>query len=314
MTEMTRNANGGAECPLCGHSAARHLLLVHTTVWRCAAPDCGLAFAVPQLDEEALARFYADLYYPANGNGREVRFENTPDSILRQVFQKLESRFDSLGGLRLLDYGCGRGPLLRVSLEFGMQPAGIEQDPEARAVAAKIPGAAVYQSIDDLQNAEAGAQFDLITLWTVVEHLRNPWADLARLRALLCPGGWMLISTMDIRCLRARIEREHWENYENPTHLYYFDRISLARAIRAAGFSEFSEWKVKISYAHHGFVRRWLYRIVFALGLADGLFYLCKRIGQVERTEDTTSGVNHASAQPDQRPEDSKRFRVGPLT
>jgi SAM-dependent methyltransferase len=179
--------------------------------------------------------------------------------------------------LRLLDYGCGRGVLLGVSLEFGLQPEGVEADAVARAIAAKASGREIHESLDELESSNPNPNFDLIILWTVIEHLRNPWAELARLRNLIRPGGWLLLSTMDIRCLRARLETKKWENYENPTHLYYFDRQSLSRAIRAAGFSEFSEWKLRLRHAHHGTLRRWLYNISFWMGWADGLYFLCRR-------------------------------------
>ena len=280
------------KCSLCETQATLFLRLIHTDVWECRAPSCGLQFAFPQLGEEALARAYSHLYYPPAGNEDGITFENTPDRVLNQIFQKLEQRLGSLRGLQLLDYGCGRGKLLRAAKEFGMQPVGIEQDPQARAIAGRLPGAAIYANASDLRAAGEIGQFDVITMWTVIEHLRSPWEDLASLHSLLRPGGSLLISTMDISCLRARIERRRWENYENPTHLYYFDRISLSRTIQAAGFSNFSEWRLKLSYDHHGFARRWLYKMMFDLRLADGLFFVCKRDLQVNSGEDTTGGLH----------------------
>ena len=289
------------KCPLCGSGTKKHLLLPHTTTWRCGALDCGLEFADPQLDDAALARAYSDLYYPVNGDFSEVQFENTPDDVLRQFFRLLETRIGRLQSMRLLDYGCGRGALFRVSLEFGMRPVGIEQDAEARAIARSIPGATVYQGVDDLEMVEPGSQFDLIILWTVIEHLRSPWSQLERLRTFLRPGGWLLVSTMDIRCLRARIERASWENYQNPTHLYYFDRVSLARVIQEAGFEEFSQWEPRISYPHHGNLRRLLHGITSVLGLADGLYFLCKGHAAPEGRVDSRSARRPISAIPDGR-------------
>lgn len=268
-------AGNGRACPLCGYPAARDLALAHTIVWKCTALDCGLQYANPQLTEKDLARAYTELYYPGKENAREVRFENTPDDILRQVFSQLETRLGNLQGLRLLDYGCGRGPLLRVSLEFGLRPTGIESDPHARATAAKVTGAPIYDGVEELRDTEPGAQFDLIILWTAIEHLRRPWSDLRELRGLLRSGGWLLLSTMNTRCLRARIERERWENYENPTHFYYFDRKSLERVIHSAGFLRAREWKPEICYPHHGTMRRRVYEISTRFGVSDGLYYLC---------------------------------------
>jgi 2-polyprenyl-3-methyl-5-hydroxy-6-metoxy-1,4-benzoquinol methylase len=274
MSDIRPTGNGSAVCPLCGRRGRSIFVLAHTVVWQCKATDCGLQFADPQPSDQELERAYRDFYYP-QGERPTIRFENTPESTLRQALRVLRERFGSLSGLRLLDYGCGRGALLRVSREFGLQPSGIESDPLARAEAVKIPGADIHSTLDELLAAAPDPYFDLITLWTVVEHLRTPWAELARLRTLLRPGGKLLLSTMNIRCLRARLERHRWENYENPTHLYYFDGKSLTRAIRAAGFEECEPWRLKIRHQHHGVLRHLLYGISFYLRLADGLYFLC---------------------------------------
>ena len=265
-----------------------HRVLPHTRVWKCASVDCSLQFAHPQPSAMELERIYRDLYYPGSRDAKAARFENTSDDILRQVLRQLEERLGRLRGLRLLDYGCGRGALLRVSLEFGLDPIGIEPDSQARAVASQISAAPVYRSLEDLSTSQPDGQFDLITLWTVIEHLRRPWEDVARLRRLLHPGGCMLISTMDVNCLRSRLEKEHWEQYENPTHLYYFDFKSLAHLVRTAGFSDLSQWRPTIRFSHHGLLRRWFYRLNLALGLADGLFCLCQQTDRPEETRKTS--------------------------
>lgn len=287
---VTSVTSRSVKCPLCGGVAAHHLFLPHTSVWKCAAPECSLEFAHPQLDDRQLARAYTDFYYPTNGNGNGhcVRFENTSDSVVHQVFQHLEKRFGTLAGLRLLDYGCGCGSLMRVSIEFGLRPTGIESDPQARSVAAKASGAAVYENLEGLCAEEPQTQFDLIVLMTVIEHLRRPWDDLARMRTLLRPRGLLFISTNDVRCLRARIRRNRWEQYLNPTHLYYFERGSLARVIRNAGFPELSEWRLNIRFPHHGLLRRWLYNSTCAVKLSDGLYYLCSKSSFRETERDAS--------------------------
>lgn len=279
MIQKRSTENAAGNCPLCGRPRNFVFALAHSVVWQCTSSDCGLQFADPQPSEEALERAYTDLYYPPEGAG-EVKFENTDDDTFRQAFRKIQARLGDLRGLRLLDYGCGRGALLRIAREFGMQPTGIETDSLACAAAAKIPGASAYAGLAELRASEPDARFDLIILWTVIEHLRNPWDELAHLRAILRPEGSLLIFTMDIHCLRARLERQKWESYENRTHLFYFDPKSLQRAAREAGFSESIHWRLKLRHPHHGIIRRWLYHITFALRLADGLYILCRATSQ----------------------------------
>jgi 2-polyprenyl-3-methyl-5-hydroxy-6-metoxy-1,4-benzoquinol methylase len=263
-------------CPLCGSTAEYYFGLPHTSVRQCSARTCRLQFADPQLDDRSLRQAYENLYYPAEGNGQPIQCENTSEDILRQVFSQLEQRVGALRGLRLLDYGCGVGALLRVASEFAVRPTGIETDAQARATAATTTGLPVYQNLEQLSANEPDIRFEVIVLWTVIEHLRRPWEDLARLRRFLAPDGWLLLSTMNVRCLRARIQRYRWDQYRNPTHLYYFDPRSLARVIQRSGFLEFSHWPLRIEYPHHGALRRSLHYAGVATGFADGIYYLCR--------------------------------------
>jgi SAM-dependent methyltransferase len=235
-----------------------------------------LEFAFPQLGEIELSRCYTTLYYPDGGN-QKVTFENSSEDVLQQFFDQLSLRLGPPNGRRLLDYGCGYGRLLRIAKERGFQPTGIETDRVARQACRDKSGSDVFESIEELQMSQPRAEFDLIILWTVIEHLREPWVDLARLRALLSPGGWLYVSTMDIGCLRARLEGRRWEHYANPTHLFYFDNVSLRNAFLTAGFSNPLRWHLKFRFPHHGILRRVLYNVSSSLGLADGLIYICQK-------------------------------------
>jgi 2-polyprenyl-3-methyl-5-hydroxy-6-metoxy-1,4-benzoquinol methylase len=263
------------KCPLCGSESARKFAWHHTTIWRCRADDCRLRFAFPQLAEEELALAYSTHYYRSTTNNDANVYEETPRLLVQQLFSQLERSLGNLRGSRVLDYGCGRGPICRVALEFELIPTGIEPDPLARSAAAEQLRIPVYANIENLCSDVASPQFDVIILWQVIEHLRVPWHDLHALRRLLHPQGKLVIGTMNANCLRASIERSHWTHYRNPTHFYYPDRNSLRRILTSAGFSEVTEWKPQFRYPQHGALRRSLYAINNHFGIADGLYYLC---------------------------------------
>ncbi|MGB8322336.1 MAG: class I SAM-dependent methyltransferase [Candidatus Acidiferrum sp.] len=276
---MIKGQRIGGACPLCRHGSSLLFSLAHTTVWKCSAETCGLEFAFPQLDDADLSRAYTTLYYPDGVAEQNVRFENTSEGVLRQFFDQLSSRLGPGYGKRLLDYGCGHGRLLQIAKERGFQTTGIERDSVARRGAQEKSGSRVFAGIEELLMSDSNAEFDLIILWTVIEHLREPWVDLTKLRALLAPGGWLYLSTMDIRCLRARVEGEKWENYANPTHLFYFDATSLKKTLVTAGFANPQRWHLKFRYPHHGFFRRSLFHVLRLLGLSDGLTFICEKDG-----------------------------------
>jgi len=261
-------------CPVCRTEAVHHLALPHTEVVRCSSAHCGLQFALKQLEDKELSQAYRSFYYPSNGQAPRLQFPSTPTGVLRQMFRQLQNRMPPFEGLRLLDYGCGLGSLLVVAREFGFTPEGIEQDPVACHEASATVGNRIYRSIDDLSRHDPAARFDLVTVWNVIEHLREPWADLQQLRRLLRPGGSLLVTTMNVHCVRARLEGSKWENYANPTHFYYFDRRSLQRLIRHAGFGSVKEWKPHLRHPHHGTMRTLFYDVSNYIGVSGVVFYL----------------------------------------
>src|SRR5260370_5340367 len=179
------------DCPLCGHKATRRLLLSHTAVLKCANTQCRLMFAYPQLDSDQLDAAYRHFYYPAS-DAQSAIYENTDNEILTQMFTRASLQFGSLAGKSLLDYGCGLGRLCRTAGNSSLRATRVDFDGYARQAASKIPGLRVYPDIGHLRSADPDARFDIITMWEVVEHLRQPWRELREVLRLLHPDGWLL--------------------------------------------------------------------------------------------------------------------------
>lgn len=236
------------------------------------AAGCSLQFADPQPDDVALADAYRRLYYPV-GSGKHPVFENTPREVIEQALRGISQRLGSASRLRMLDYGCGKGELSKVAADLGFAPVGIEQDPEARRKIESESLFPVYSDLESLVRKDPGSQFDLVLLWTVIEHLRRPWDDLARLRGLLTKGGRLVASTANAAGLKARMLNARWDNYWNPTHLYYFTPQSLRVVFERAGLAAVEEWRLNISYGNHGFLRRGLHAFLTAARLDGDLFF-----------------------------------------
>ncbi len=260
-------------CPLCNSRAKRHLTLAHSSVWECAASCCGLQFAMPQLEEAQLRAAYASLYYPDAEDCHVARYENTPDSVLRQVLRQIDAKFGPLIGKEVLDYGCGTGSLCHVAIECGARPVGVEADPNARKAVRRAGLFPVYEGLETLQNDRGGSPFDFIFLWEVIEHLREPWRELAELRKLLRRGGRIVISTPNASGLKACLLRRRWGNYMNPTHFYYFAPGSLRLALETAGFEEIVQLHFGIRYPDHGAIRSAFHRVLLRSRLDGELLF-----------------------------------------
>lgn len=72
-------------------------------------------------------------------------------------------------------------------------------------------------------------------MWDVIEHLGDPAGELAMANRLLRPGGTLVVHTMDIDSLFARVMKDRWP-WLMEMHLFYFSRQTLCRMVESAGF------------------------------------------------------------------------------
>jgi 2-polyprenyl-3-methyl-5-hydroxy-6-metoxy-1,4-benzoquinol methylase len=223
-------------CCLCGCDESRERFREGPfRVVDCAS--CGLTYVTPRLAGDLVERVYGEDYW----RSREPRSHGYADylgdaALYRRTFgrrwRSLRAHLPRPG--RALDVGCAGGFFLDVLLQEGWDALGLEPSAEmARRVAARLGPARVLRAT--LEEAElAPGTFDLVTLWDVLEHLRDPVAALVRVRELLRPGGRVVLETQDVRALFARLLGRRWQHYKHREHLVHFHRGTLARALEAA--------------------------------------------------------------------------------
>ena len=68
----------------------------------------------------------------------------------------------------------------------------------------------------------------------VLEHLADPVGALRRLRPLL-DEGVLVLSTVNVNSIHARVRRESWPWFIR-SHLYYFSPETLGQVLSSAGF------------------------------------------------------------------------------
>jgi 2-polyprenyl-3-methyl-5-hydroxy-6-metoxy-1,4-benzoquinol methylase len=208
-------ASGAYNCTSFGHRS-------HPPIWACQA--CGLLFQWPVRPEEELVRAYEEVVDPLYMAERENR-------IL--TFRRVLGLLGPGRGRRLLDVGAYCGYFLEVAREGDFAAEGLELSRWA-ASHARAQGFAVHgQTLSE--RARSGSQYDLITLWDVVEHFADPRRELEAAFRLLRPGGLIYVSTIDAGSLVARLLGRHWP-WLMDMHLYYFDRSTLPVLLEEAGF------------------------------------------------------------------------------
>jgi 2-polyprenyl-3-methyl-5-hydroxy-6-metoxy-1,4-benzoquinol methylase len=134
---------------------------------------------------------------------------------------------------RLLDVGCATGDLLVVARERGYDAEGLELSSWSAEIATQR-GFTIHRERLEAMARRAPGSYDVITLMGVIEHFSEPLLELARLRALLRPGGVLVLWTGDVDSVTSRVLGRKWWYWQGQ-HIQYFTQRSLRLLIGSAG-------------------------------------------------------------------------------
>ncbi len=189
---------------------------------------CGLVYASPRPGPNKVMEIYQaveDQLYVEEREGRVLTFE--------YHLRPLEKFTGPPEGRRLLDVGAHTGVFVEIAMAHGWDAWGVE--PSIWAVEqARAQGLEVCQGTLEDGSFDAGS-FSVVTMWDVVEHLTDPMTTLRAAWRVLEPGGLLVIHTIDIDSLFARLMGARWP-WLMEMHLYYYSRRTLAASLNKAGF------------------------------------------------------------------------------
>lgn len=152
----------------------------------------------------------------------------------------LLDRFGVDGG-RVLDVGCGYGFLLgRLSRE-GLEPVGLELSPHAGSKAVEHSGCPVVVASAENDLPLTSNVFDAVTLFDVVEHVRDVDRSLGELYRVLRPGGRLFMITLNRHSAARPLLGRSWSWYKDPTHVHMFSPADLRRLALEEGFEVVGE-------------------------------------------------------------------------
>ena len=136
---------------------------------------------------------------------------------------------------RLLDVGCGFGHFVRWAVEHGWDGFGSDFDPWARQ-------RSVVPDRVRADPADFTGTFDVVTLWDVLEHVREPIEFAAGLRPRLRPGGRLLVGSPNFAALQLRwplLRRDpaRFHDLVRPEeHVVQFTEAGITLTLERAGY------------------------------------------------------------------------------
>ena len=187
--------------------------------------DCGLAFANPGHESAELESLYdEDGLWAASRSNTEAPSDPSSSSMAR-LFSTIANDLNVLSpptDSAVLDIGCGDGGLLNGLQRLGWHTYGIEP-------AIKI----AFRRHTELTEVPASAQFRLIVLRHVLEHLRDPLDMLRRVERALLPGGYVFISVPNLDALPSHGDFRYC--ISDRPHISAFTRTCLVTLLARAG-------------------------------------------------------------------------------
>ena len=178
------------------------------------------------------------------GNAYREKFDQT------KVLSQLKLFYENLSGVEkkkdILDIGCGDGTFIKALIQNEYKVSGLECD----SIAVKnllSEGVDVY--LGELgQKIEMNKNFNIVTLWDLIEHINDIENAMLQLRSLVKKNGKVFILTPDsdsVFDLFATIEQRLTFNKSQRLMSICLNRYHLHR---------FSVIGLKIMLQHNGFV------------------------------------------------------------
>ena len=160
------------------------------------------------VDEAEVAKFtrLAAEWWDPNGKFRPLHVFNPVRlkfirALAAEHFGRDERSLKPFGGLTLLDIGCGGGLLSEPMARMGFTVLGADaSEKNVKIAATHAAGAGLgldYRAVTAEALAQENASFDVILNMEVVEHVADLGGFLKSCGALLKPGGFMLVATLN---------------------------------------------------------------------------------------------------------------------
>lgn len=182
----------------------------------------------------------------------------------------------------LLDVGAGNGYFVSLAArEFGLQATGLEISAEEIRFAKDVIGVQLLgQDV-----SEHRLNYDVVTCFNVLEHVADPQRFLSAVTERLKPGGLLVLTTPNPRCVHARVRGlERWNMVDPPHHINLFTRSALQqmladrklRVLRHETLSTYINFVRR--FDTQGLVlRRTFFHLLRSANLGADHFFMCRR-------------------------------------
>lgn len=187
--------------------------------------DCGLVF----LSED---KHIDDTFYENSNMHQAFNFSKWKNETLEDDTRRFNFLKNSLINKKVLDFGSGNGGFLKLAKNVSKKVLGIELE-KAVEPFYKEENIPLENNIDNIEK-----KFDVITSFHVIEHIKEPFIILEKLKELLEGNGKLIIEVPNANdALLTIYENEAFSNFTYwSCHLYLYTKYTLELLAKQAGF------------------------------------------------------------------------------
>lgn len=229
------------KCPVCDNRNDFSLVEKAKTfkIWKC--PSCELEFSDPMdYDNQLYNRLYrdetSDMSYSDSPRVASFLKRNSKQVRkfleLNQLYALRWIKRNSKPGTKVLDIGCGSGSFLFALKSEGLKPFGTDVAKAAVEALERASFNVVQGSLHTVP--EEWGNFDVVTLFEVLEHLSNPLEFLSSIKRKW-PDATLILSVPDPKRVYLLFHNREAGDYP-PHHLTRWTPRALETALIKAGF------------------------------------------------------------------------------
>lgn len=233
LQAINHKLNAPPNCPVCAQGG--QFRQVGTNVLRNGIPTpifecsrCTHKFIYPVPSPEVQLSWYQDIQYHIadlayqgiNSLELNEQWSGYISGRMTPLEQEVMERFGLSGSLRIGEFGCSNGALLKHLALKGHQVVGFEAGTEIATRGAQQYGIEIETGDFELSEPR-GRDLDVIMSFHTLEHVREPASVVAHAAAMLREGGCILV---EVPC--------DDQEMNNPEHLHFFSERSLRYLLR----------------------------------------------------------------------------------
>jgi len=189
--------------------------------------ETGLLVTSPRPKDENLGAYYESDDYISHSDAKKSLFDRLYQFVRNYTLKKKIKLLDSVGvsEKRVLDIGAGTGDFLAICKKYNWHITGVEPNKQANEIASLKLASKLKLDISELE----GKQYDVITMWHVLEHVPSLTSYITQLRKLLTPNGTLVVAVPNHQSYDAQHYGRFWAAYDVPRHLWHFSQKSIEK-------------------------------------------------------------------------------------